>query len=175
LPLKLTRWKRLFEEQEGKARHLVAAPLLYFSFRWIFGEITRLSTWPDGFDSRTEHHSFWGMRKSAASPCKQGSPGAVPGCSTTVQQGISSVGRTSHFDCECRTFEPCIPRHTITLLHWRISSAVEHRIVYPAMRRQLVPASLAQSVDALPSKRRFLSVRIRGDAPPCFLSPWCKR
>ena len=30
LPLKLTRWKRLFEEQEGKARHLVAAPLLYF-------------------------------------------------------------------------------------------------------------------------------------------------
>ena len=33
------------------------------------------------------------------------------------------------------------------------------------MRRQLVPASLAQSADALFSKSRFLSVRIRGDAP----------
>jgi hypothetical protein len=33
------------------------------------------------------------------------------------------------------------------------------------MRRQLVPASLAQPADALFSKSRFLSVRIRGDAP----------
>lgn len=116
-PLKLTRWKRLFEEQKGVARHHVAAPIL---LRSISGEITRLSTWPDGFDPRTQRHVHWGLRRSAASPCKQCGPGSLPGDSTTILTGISSVGRTPHFDCGCRRFEPCIPCHRLR----RVNSAV---------------------------------------------------
>ena len=114
------------------------------------------------FPCRTPRINHRGMRKSAASPCKQGSPGAVPGCSTTVQQGISTIGSAPGFDPGGCRFESCIPRQVS--LHRRVNSAVRvpaclagSRGFDPRTRRNYFVdshASLAQSEDALVSNTR---------------------